>query len=844
MRRIFIALAIIGAVLFFGASDVYAATDDEKHLEDMTLICENEYLKLYLDEQESDVAVLVKKTGDIWFGNPYKAEEDPIATGYYVGNLKSQLSIHYYNDNVQMKEMDNYNDSIAYGQFETEFMKDGVTITYTLGELSSKLILPQVISEQRYLEYYNRMDKNAAKKVKRNYTFVSLEKLKAEEKEEMLTIYPSLERQNIYVLKSGTKDYIKEELMGYFTELGYTAQDMENDSVENGGLAAEQKAWFKIPLTYRLEDENLVVTIDASKIEYNQEYYLVDIDLLRYFGAAGTDEEGYIFVPDGSGALINLNNKKTSTQNYSAQVYGQDVTMSVLNKNVSGLDSDFSVKLPVYGLKCGDKAWFAIIEEGSAYARINGEIAGKTNSYNNVFSGFSYLQYGSISLDDIIGANSFLMYSKPCINENYSVRFAFLSDVNADYSGMANYYRNYLVNRNVLKERVERNSIPFFIEYIGAIDKTKSFLGIKHTATESLTNFHQAFEISEKLVNDGIDNLKVIYSGALNGGLGATAPMKLDVVSKLEKKGMTFKKLLQSLNNLNIPLYPKVDFQYVYKDKMFDGYTPYSYAPRYFDNTIVRTGIPIIANNNIVDQSIQLISPYYLGKVINKYLKSAEKLGIEHIVADGLTNRVFSDYYEKSYQDRAQSAASNAEALQTLSREYNNNVIGVNSCAYAFSSLQSVIHAPTDSNRQMLIDEVVPFYQMVLHGYMEYAGGAFNLSADYRTACLKCIETGSGIYFTWIYEDNSLVKETEYSYLYSVNYKSWYDDAVSFWKRADSILGGLSSKTIVKHEKILDQVYLITYEDGTKITVNYSKQAVNVLGNTIPARDFGLIVAK
>ena len=77
-------------------------------------------------------------------------------------------------------------------------------------------------------------------------------------------------------------------------------------------------------LEYKLDGENLIAFIDPKKVEYNTENYsLVDIDLLEFFGAAGSEEEGYLFVPDGSGALIYLNSGKKDSA-YIASVYGRD----------------------------------------------------------------------------------------------------------------------------------------------------------------------------------------------------------------------------------------------------------------------------------------------------------------------------------------------------------------------------------------------------------------------------------------------------------------------------------------------------------------------------------------
>ena len=65
-----------------------------------------------------------------------------------------------------------------------------------------------------------------------------------------------------------------------------------------------------------------VVVYDHSKELVT--YPLTSISLLRFFGALDEKADGYILVPDGCGALIYLNNGKTSQSLYSEAVYGRD----------------------------------------------------------------------------------------------------------------------------------------------------------------------------------------------------------------------------------------------------------------------------------------------------------------------------------------------------------------------------------------------------------------------------------------------------------------------------------------------------------------------------------------
>lgn len=810
-------------------------------LGEMKLAAENEFLSLFLDEKETSIAVQKKSTGQVWFSNPIDADTDPIASPYAKQKLKSQFTVRYYNESVQAAEMDNYSDSIAEGQFEINYKDQGITITYTLGNTGTKLILPQVISEERFLSYLEQMEDKAVKQVKRNYTLLSLETMKESDKKTNLETYPSLSEHNIYILKTGTKEYKQEELMGYFTAAGYTLEDMIADMEANGYAAEINDPYFIVPLHYQLEGENLLVSVKPEEVEYNQDgFYLTNINLMENFGAGASGETGYLFVPDGSGALIYYNNGKTARQAYTGQVYGADWSVNFLSDKKPEYDNLLSVKLPVFGAVTGEQAFLAILEDGEALASINADISGRINSYHTVYAGFTYLQNGPISLGDIIGNNSFQMYAKRSYEGEFRIRYAFLSGSAADYSGMANYYRKYLAERGVLKRQEVSENLPFYVEYIGAIEKSKSLLGVKYNASVALTTFSQAAQISQKLTEAGVKNQKVRFTGWMNGGMSNSAPSKISPVSAVEK-GMDTKNYVKTMKEAGIPVFFDTEFQKIFHDKLFDGYASGSEGPRYFDKTVVQTGDYLIPNGLIRKKDINLLSPYYLDKLLNKYVTSAEKYQLSAISAGGLAANVYSDFMESRYTDRQQAAKLNGEALAKLAETSQGVLMGENAGQFALSALTDIVKAPMDSNNFQILDETVPFYEMVLRGYIEYAGNPINLADDMEWTLLKTIETGGGLYYQWCYAENSLVKETDYSYLYSIHYSGWLEEAISQYQRLNEVFQKLQGQSILRHEKAADGVYLVTYEKGTQIGVNYNETVYDQNGIQIGARDFTVV---
>ena len=94
------------------------------------------------------------------------------------------------------------------------------------------------------------------------------------------------------------------------------------------------------------------------------------------------EDDGFLFVPDGSGAIINFNNGKTKVDAYSKEVYGEDISRRSTNSPITSRTQKIS--LPVFGLVSNGSGFLAEITDGAAVASINasvGERAPATTAY-------------------------------------------------------------------------------------------------------------------------------------------------------------------------------------------------------------------------------------------------------------------------------------------------------------------------------------------------------------------------------------------------------------------------------------------------------------------------------
>lgn len=206
---------------------------------------------------------------------------------------------------------------------------------------------------------------------------------------------------------------------------------------------------------------------------------------------------------------------------------------------------------------------------------------------------------------------------------------------------------------------------------------------------------------------------------------------------------------------------------------------------------------------------------------------------------DTLASDLNSDHRNDASCNRQQSEKLTVSLLDRLSGKY--ELLGSGCNAYAFSYLSAVTGLPQTDNAFTILDDSVPFLEMVLHGSVSYTGSAINYSSTVADDILKAVETGGGLYVQWIYEDNSLMKDSNFPQYYAANWKSTYDRTLEEYQTLTKALDGLGSVCIYSHCRLADNVYVTTYENGTRVIVNYRNSDYEYESTRIPAKGYRVI---
>jgi hypothetical protein len=130
---------------------------------------------------------------------------------------------------------------------------------------------------------------------------------------------------------------------------------------------------------------------------------------------------------------------------------------------------------------------------------------------------------------------------------------------------------------------------------------------------------------------------------------------------------------------------------------------------------------------------------------------------------------------------------------------------------------------------------------MALHGLVPYTGPAINLAEDYTKNLLKTIESGAGLYFSFMNEESSVLQETKFRQFYANEYDKWSPDANALYQKFSADFAGLYNQAITGHAILSEWLTMTEYEDGTRVMVNSGDSDASYDGVVINARGYAVL---
>ena len=798
-------------------------------------VLENDSLKFEMDPATTNFTVLQKNTGRVWHSSPAEAMKDKIALAKEKNNMMSAVLIKYSTENGTDDTYDTYTNSVQRKFYNIERKGNELTVNYTVGQMDREYTVPLILYQSELDKWEEGLTKSQKNAVERLYHKYNKGSFKGAELTEMLEKYPRMEDENLYLIFENAQNHAKAQLEETFAKLGFTYEDyLKNKELYKETNIKEVPA-FNITLIYKLEGNSLLVKVPFSEISYRLKYPVTQVSLLPYFGAAGPEEEGYMLIPEGSGSIIRFNNGKTKQNGYYADIYGWDYAT-----DRHAVITETRAAFPVFGIAYPDSSLLSVIRSGAEYAGITAEIAGKLGNYNYVRADYKMLHREQYEVSARSQSAQYIYEAGLPQAEYLEQSFTFVDS--GSYVDMAKAYRKQLLGN---KKKTDVKNVPLAVEIVGAIEKVQQVAGMPKVRPYRLTGYREAGDIINQINEAGIENVNYKLSGFINGGIRQELMTKVRFIKELGGKS-DFKKMLKATENASAKLYLDASVQTEYRSGVTDGFFIYRDAARFVSDELCKLYeySEIWYGRDADRDSYYLLNSKLREKGSQMLIKNADKLKLSGVSYRDNGRLLSSDFNEKKHSSRASEAAKQKEQFASAGEKGLEVMInGGND--YAVQNASFITNLTLHGNQYAIIDAFVPFYEIALHGYVNYAGAPVNLAYDQEQLLLESAEVASGLQFSFMTAGSEKLKETFYSEYYASCFEDNKEKFSKLYKDYNSKMAPVINSPISDHEYLSDNVTKTSFENGYDVYVNFGYEDFTApSGKFIPGRSYRVIKAE
>lgn len=801
------------------------------------IIIQNDSLLLEMDPLTTTFTVKVKSSGKVWYSVPLDGANDPKAIAETKKKLQSTFLLTYSRQAGLETTYDSYTYSAVNKIYEIEAGDDYVKVLYSLGDVEKEYTIPIVAKVSELDELFAKMDKkekDVCKQFYKKYDINNLSKSDAKNKDELLETYPILADEPVYILRDTTREAQKKSMEKYLEAAGYTYEMFLADKELNTKETVSDKPVFNASVIYRLDGDDLVVEVPFNELESKSDYPIYKICILPYFGAGSTTDEGYMLVPSGSGSIINFNNGKTSQSVYYSNIYGWDMALSRTD-----LVHDTRSAMNVFGLASGKDSFICILEDGASYAGVNADIAGRTSSYNSVNAEYIIKSREKYDVGDLANSDIYV-YIQDLPDEKIVQRYSFI-DSNS-YVDMAKDYQQYLKDTygDAFVLNHDTTSTPVEVDIVGAVDKVKQIMGVPVSKPLTLTTFKEAEEMINIIKSAGVDDLSVKLTGWCNGGVKQKYLKHVDVLSELGGK-KDLESLSKAASAAGVDLYLNGVTNYAYDSDLLDGFFSYRDAAKFLS----KKRAELYQYSKITYAQREGTDTYYLlhaniiDNMVDNLVEQANKYGTG-VAFEDIGQDLSSDYYTKQYTSREKAKNNQIAKLDAID-DTNTKVMINAGNSYAVPYADVITDMDLKGSEYTILDEIVPFYELAIHGYVNYMGSAINVSGNIEEAVLTAAEYGAGLSFTFMKESAFTLQNTLYTEYYGSDFDAMWAELAPIYTRYNSELGHVYNQEMVDHDNITADVSKTVYADGTTVYVNFGYVDFDADGIKVPARDYMVV---
>ena len=563
-----------------------------------------------------------------------------------------------------------------------------------------------------------------------------------------------------------------------------------------------------------LDEKGLTVTIPQDKIVHGEadghRYTVSTFTLYPFLGysALGRDA-GYMIIPDGQGALIELkDNEKRFSSPFDRPVYGANIGIEDTVNSRWSVDAE-PVIMPVFGMvhTDGQIGFLGVIEQGDFAARIRAYPNGANNlSFDWVSAKYTYRFVYKQPTGPSSGAIDMLTES----SRDFDIVQHFLLEdgETATYAGLACAWREYMEEKGFFGAADSTRPFDVEIDFLG-LEKENAVLG---KADVVMTTFAQAGEILNLLKTDGVEHVSAVYRGWQNGGLTGGVPT--DGYSPAGALGGMggLETLRQTCARLGYSLSLEADFLTVNPET--HPTLTYSAFKKITSQTWSR---PTFGK---VYSTINYLTPEKSWEMAQRFLNALPSGG-PGVTLTGIT-QLMADYsYQNHYQDSGKLAACYAKIAE---KAMDHDAALKSANAYLWPCACALTDLPVTGSDYAYVSRDVPLLAIALSGkmpaYLEYV----NFQANAHKFFLRLVEQGARPCFLLTMADPIELQNTNSADVYSARWDLYRATIVQWYGQLKALHESIGGASIVAHDAAGD-LTRVTWSNGVKVYLNYGETA-------------------
>jgi len=531
---------------------------------------------------------------------------------------------------------------------------------------------------------------------------------------------------------------------------------------------------------------------------------------------------GYIFVPDGSGALIRFRENTVSLSEYVGRVFGANPAEAEFHTNMDvWAVARPNPLMPVFGVALGhqQQAFVAWADSGAQYMEIIAMPHNNVTYYNFVYPRFVF--NGTIYQVYNRRGDGFFRSFPQRRSFDISMQYRFLYGENASYVGMAREYRQHLIDTGVLtpNQITAGEPMPMRLDFVMS-DVRRSVFGRTNVVT---TTARQVDYVVRELQSDGVQNMNVGLLGFQSGGITTGRPWTINFSRAIGTR-RDFVRLFDDMGELGVDVSFSQDYFHINSHQMNVSRNQAFHLNRWglrawdsFEPFLPVTEISFARPSRSADWLIRQSTRAY-------------NVGAHSHTVSGITNNLISHWGRND-------PITASESIELIQGAFADSPLLINAHSpnmYLWQYTYRFLQAPVFNTQFMIQTDTVPFLQLVLHNTMEVYAPYANFSFYTQRDILRMIDYNVSPTFVLTYSPAHYLSNTNSLNFFSTEFSVYRDIIINVYSQTSEILSQVRHLEWINRQVIADGVVLNTYAGGVEVLINYTEDNFIHRGISVP----------